>query len=185
MSAAKASATSLEEKLNAMQQHIVQENVEKWAETHGAEIPEHFQVKAQHDEAQAAMYISGAEKAQLSAAVFQLHACKPDMVNSPERQLLRRWLDGIGPMREMRAYPDEARDGCIGRMSTRVAQQGEEIVVKGEPNASIWLVVSGTAELMVPARTSRLVDSKAEKKHMEKVLVKLVSVRNVPTAAVR
>lgn len=186
MSVAKASASSLEEKLNAMEKHFVHESVERWAEAHGAEIPEHLRAKDQEEDGAADMYMSGADMTQLSDAIFQQRAHNPDMKESPERQLLHRWLDGVGPMREMGALLNGVnRDACIGRMRAHVVQQGKDILVKGEANDSIWLVVSGRVQLMVPARMSRLMEGKAVKKEMEKVSVKLISVRNVPMGTVR
>lgn len=167
----------------------MEENVQKWAEAHGTDVPDALRAKEHDGESLKHMYMGGADKAQLSAAIFQQYVLRPDMIRSPERRLLNRFLDGIGPMRVMGQkvgqvvgfqMNENLRDRCIHRMSAYVAQQGEEIMTKGQQNNTIWILVSGAAELMVPPRMAKLVDGKSEKKGKEKVTVRLMSVRNIP-----
>ena len=127
------------------------------------------------------MYMSGADVSALSAAVFQKKR------TSVERRLLSRWLDGIGPMRVMGSAVEnqgllykDCRDVFVDRMTTVVAQQGEDIIRKGEQNRSIYIVVSGAAELMVPPAMSEIVDAEAQNKNLNKVVIKLLGASNVP-----
>ena len=178
---AKPAASRLEEKLNALDQHLIHEGVQHWADHHGADIPAHLRPKEHSTSA----YMSGFDSSQLSAAIFQKHAHKRRMKDSPERQLVRRWFEGIGPLREMSTAKGgfletlNAQDVFLHRASTHVAQQGEDIMVKGEPNNSIWIVISGSAELMVSPHDAEQVNM-----GMDTVAIKLRSVCNVPMATV-
>jgi hypothetical protein len=178
-----AGGASLEEKLNALNDQIVADNVQQWADAHGEEVPEHLRAKGGTGARDCAdMYMGGADVSALSAAVFQKKR------TSVERRLLSRWLDGIGPMRVMGSAVEnqgllykDCRDVCVDRMATVVAQQGEDIIRKGEQNRSIYIVVSGAAELMVPPAMSEIVDAEAQNKNMDKVVIKLLGASDVPT----
>ena len=96
------------------------------------------------------VYFTEKEQAELSRAFFAhtKHITRPVAA----KNLILRWMRGIGPMRHMETWkPDEGfLELALQNSTCRVAQKGEELISHGQVNDAIYILISGTATLKLP-----------------------------------
>jgi hypothetical protein len=93
------------------------------------------------------IFMSGNDISRLARAFFNTSA--HDGREEADKQLITRWMQGIGPMRNL----GETYLGLVLQSAENcVRQKGEAIVRANENNRDIYVLVSGTAKLKLPQR---------------------------------
>ena len=110
-------------------------------------------------------FMSGADETALSRAFFA-STVKHNQRSPSDKELITRFMRGIGPMRHMYEMPGGVLEHCLQRVAMQVAPAGTEIMSSGDINKSVFIVISGTANLLVPSMAAKAAKIDRSKKSM-------------------